>query len=377
MFDDVYLAKILQRTATEAKEAQASGAKVIGSYCAFTPKELISAAGAIPVSLCAGSQSSVPLAEQHLPRNLCALIKSSYGHGMGGTCPYFQETDLILADATCDGKKKMYELMQRIRPLHLLQLPQTADTDESRDYWRGEIVKIKKVIEEFCSCEITDAAMRAQIRQYNKMRRTVTAIYSLNCGPIPLLFGHELDIVTSTGGFECNLPARMEEMAQAIELARERGETAEYQARVAGRPRILVTGCPTTNMKVVDLIENSGGIVVSLENCGGQKTIGELVDEDAPPLEALADCYLRIACSCMSPNHRRLVLLEKLIKDYRIDGVIDMIWDGCHTYNVESFFVKEMVEEMEIPFLRLTTDYAEYDTGQLMTRIEGFLELMS
>ena|GEM_PF-5757696 len=90
--------------------------------------------------------------------------------------------------------------------------------------------------------------------------------------------------MTSLGWLEYNLPVRKEEMEQAIELVKERGDTAEYQARGASRPRILVTGCPTTNLKVVDLIENSGEIVVSLERCGGQNRSGELVDEDVPPL---------------------------------------------------------------------------------------------
>lgn len=56
-------------------------------YCAFTPKELIAATGAIQVSLCASSETAIPGAEAHLARNLCPLPKASYGFALTDTCP--------------------------------------------------------------------------------------------------------------------------------------------------------------------------------------------------------------------------------------------------------------------------------------------------
>lgn len=144
-----------------------------GSTAPLPPKELIAAAGTIPVSLCAGTEHPIALAEQHLPRNLCALIKSSYGHALGETCPYFQASDLLLADATCDGKKKMFELLARKRPLYLLQLPQTAATKESRAYWLGELCRVKQLLEEFCGKTITEEDLTEQIRLYNRLRAAV------------------------------------------------------------------------------------------------------------------------------------------------------------------------------------------------------------
>ena len=107
---------------------KSAGPSIVGVYCAFTPKELIAAAGAIPVALCSGTSQTIPAAEAHLPRNLCPLIKASYGHALSDSCPYLHMADFLLADATCDGKKKMFELLGDIKPLYMLQLPQTADT---------------------------------------------------------------------------------------------------------------------------------------------------------------------------------------------------------------------------------------------------------
>ena len=54
-------------------------APVVGLYCGYAPVELIRAMGAVPVSLCASSQRTIPAAEAVLPANLCPLIKSSSG----------------------------------------------------------------------------------------------------------------------------------------------------------------------------------------------------------------------------------------------------------------------------------------------------------
>ena len=63
--------------ATAAKE---QGKPIVGILCEYTPRELIIAAGAVPVCLCGGSEKMIPPAEQDLPANLCPLIKSTYGY---------------------------------------------------------------------------------------------------------------------------------------------------------------------------------------------------------------------------------------------------------------------------------------------------------
>jgi benzoyl-CoA reductase/2-hydroxyglutaryl-CoA dehydratase subunit BcrC/BadD/HgdB len=91
----------------------------------------------------------------------------------------------------------------------------------------------------------------------------------------------------------------------------------------------------------------------------------------------IAEQYLKIPCSCMSPNPERFELLGRLIKEFRVDGVVDLTWQACHTYNIESHVIKQRVEEEHgLPFLQIETDYSESDTERLRIRIEAFLEMM-
>ena len=119
-----------------------------GVYCLFAPTELVRADGAIPVSLCGKKEAPIHAAEKTLPPNLCPLIKSSYGYAVTHSCPFFCASDFILGETTCDGKKKMFELMGRIKPLHLMHLPYDANGGHALAFWLQEITGLKGFLEE-------------------------------------------------------------------------------------------------------------------------------------------------------------------------------------------------------------------------------------
>ncbi len=104
------------------------GKKVVGAFCIYAPEEIAYAADATMVGLCGGADFSVPDAEAVLPRNLCPLIKSFYGFKLNRTCPYFQSSDLVVGETTCDGKKKVYELLNELVPTYVLEVPHKPDT---------------------------------------------------------------------------------------------------------------------------------------------------------------------------------------------------------------------------------------------------------
>ena len=69
------------------KNIKEQGIPVVGAYCTYLPKEIVNAAGAAMVGLCSTSDETIPEAEKDLPKNLCPLIKSSYGFACTEKCP--------------------------------------------------------------------------------------------------------------------------------------------------------------------------------------------------------------------------------------------------------------------------------------------------
>src|SRR5512144_2429023 len=111
-----YFADMVDHCYDYAEAAKRDGKPVIGIMCEFTPREIILAAGGVPVCLCGGSADTIPAAEQVLPANLCPLIKSTYGYHIQRSNPFLEMADLVVGETTCDGKKKMYELLAASRP---------------------------------------------------------------------------------------------------------------------------------------------------------------------------------------------------------------------------------------------------------------------
>ena len=361
------------------ENAKKNKIKIVGLYCAFAPQELVLAAGAIPVSLCGTKNEPIAEAEKVLPRNLCPLIKSSFGFAITDTCPFFRMSDYVIAETTCDGKKKMFEFLRRYRPMHVMQLPQNSEGTRAFDWWLAELQVLRNELEKNLAVEISEDSLRQAIKLANRERRTMKRLHEMNkIDPAPL---SGLDLMTALWVKDFNA-----DKEDGIELV---NGLIEEVAEIAGSgtspfprgtPRILLTGCPVGlgSEKVIMLIEKCGGSVVCLENCGGIKTLEYMVEENdqKDPLEALAERYLKIPCSCMSPNSGRFELLDRLITEYRIDGVVDLTWQACHTYNIEAEMIRDFVKkDFDLPFLHLETDYSSSDLQQLQTRISAFIEV--
>lgn len=357
-------------------ELKEQNVPLVGTYCTFMPQEIAMAAGAVVVSLCSTSDETIEEAEKDLPRNLCPLIKSSYGFGKTDKCPYFYFSDLVVGETTCDGKKKMYEYMAEFKAVHVMQLPNSANDAASRALWKAEIKRLQQVIETRFATPISEAALREAIVLKNRERRALANFYRLGQLNPPALSGSDILKVVYGATFRFDKTALIDELYAMAENIRRQWQEGN---RLASRPRILITGCPIGGAaeKVVRAIEENGGWVVGYENCTGAKATERCVAEDGDVYDALTDKYLAIGCSCISPNDQRLQLLNQMVEEYQADGVVDVILQACHTYAVESLAIKRHVRQRhDIPYIAIETDYSTADLGQLSTRVAAFIEML-
>ncbi len=128
------------------KKLKEQGVPVVGAYCTYFPQEIAMAMGAATVGLCSTSDETIPDAERDLPKNLCPLIKSSYGFAKTDKCPFFYFSDVVVGETTCDGKKKMYEYMSEFKDVFLMELPNTQG-EEALKLWKSEIIRFKEYLE--------------------------------------------------------------------------------------------------------------------------------------------------------------------------------------------------------------------------------------
>lgn len=367
-----------KRALAYVQSKREQGKRVVGAYCGYAPFELIRAMDAVPAVLCAFSNSTIEAAESVLPGNLCPLIKSSYGYIITDTCPFFGLSDAVVAETTCDGKKKMFELIADRKPMFVMDLPQMPDEDGAKRNWAEVIGRLKSFLERTFHTTITEHAIESAIRDTNRKNTMMKKIFDYAAGTPSYLSWQEmydLTFLAQPASFT-DIEPLLESCIEALENRKKNGAYIGKE----GAPRILITGCPVGGdaTKVFKVIEEAGGVIVAIDNCTGMKSFLDTIEENASdPIQALAERYLKLPCSCMSPNTRRLEQMDRLIELFNPDAVVDVILHACHGYNIESYKVGEHVRgRHKLPFLKIETDYSDGDVRQIATRIETMFEMM-
>src|SRR5574341_789626 len=237
-FKEAYPARINQLI-----ESKRAGKKIVGTLCLFVPDEIIYASGADRVILCGGRSGTIPVAEEYLPRNICPLIKSSFGSvvdqkcSKNKSCPHFGLVDLIIAEATCDGKKKMYEILNQYIPTHVIDLPQKSESQNALEYYMKELNILIEVLERLTGNKITDARLKEEIISANETRKLLHRLYNARRQNPPIRGTEAIKVLQqmyflSPGEFRKNLGLLCEEIEQ--------GKLENN----GSRPRMMISGCP-------------------------------------------------------------------------------------------------------------------------------------
>jgi|WetSurMetagenome_2_1015567.scaffolds.fasta_scaffold144572_2 benzoyl-CoA reductase/2-hydroxyglutaryl-CoA dehydratase subunit BcrC/BadD/HgdB len=365
----------------ELNDQRAQGKKVIGAFCIYAPEELAYAADASMVGLCGGADFSVPDGEAVLPRNLCPLIKSFYGFKLNGTCPYFQSSDLVVGETTCDGKKKVYELLRELIPTYVLEVPHKPDTQRGKEFWFKELEDFKAKLEEVTGNKITVESLKKAIELINNKRIALKRLNDLRAqSPSPI---SGLDALLINQISFNDDPVRF--TAKVNELCDELDERVRQGIGVAAKdaPRLLVSGCPMAipNWKLHSIVQATGATIITEESCVGTRYFTDLVEPKGDSVNellwAIVDKYSKIPCACFTPNDARIKSIQSLAKQFKADGIIYYTLQNCHDYNVEGVKVDRAMKQQGLPMLKIETDYAMGDAPQIQTRVEAFLEIIA
>ncbi len=341
-FWDLVISEVHGIRPAELIEEQKKGRKVFGTFCVYVPDEVVIAAN-------------------------------------GRTCPFFRIADMYVGETTCDGKKKAYEILGEDVPMYVMDVPQMKRAEDIAR-WKDEIAAFAKKVEEVTGNRITVEKLREAIHLINEKRKAIQRVYDCRKSECLPISGRDVLLMIQIAFFDD--PARCTQMCNR--LADELEERIRNGVSVVpkGTKRILVTGSPMSipNWKLHQIIETSGAAVVCEEMCTGTRYFENLVDEGGETLEeqfmALSERYMKTNCACFTPNKGRIDDLLRMVKEYKVDGVIDTSLKFCCLYDTEKYVVSRALKEAGVPVLSLETDYADTDAEQLRTRIGAFVEML-
>jgi benzoyl-CoA reductase/2-hydroxyglutaryl-CoA dehydratase subunit BcrC/BadD/HgdB len=384
-FDDI--SNFFGQREKEIRAEKEKGKKVIGYLCTFAPIELILAADAIPVRVSSGWYDTSKMGDRVVPVEVCPVIRSTIGAKMVDLSPYLEMSDAILSTLTCDGMTKLSEIMSDYKPILTMSPPRVKDSAQSLHLWSEEVKAVKVQIEKLTGNKITNKKLRAAIETMQRATKAFRRLQDLRKGN-PVIMGRDAMLVNQTSTWD-----DIKRWTEKTEiLCDELEQRVQQKAWVCppDTPRVLITGTPMfwpDNWKVPTLIEEATpqGVLVADELCSSDRLLYDPVGIDEwtmdDMLNGISERYLMAStCPCFTSkdgNEDRINWLTNKVKEYKVNGVIYYVVRGCMLYAMEYSRVKKALDRLNIPVYYLDTEYTREDVGQLKTRVEAFLEMLT
>ncbi|MFC1945058.1 2-hydroxyacyl-CoA dehydratase subunit D, partial [Chloroflexota bacterium] len=254
---------------------------------------------------------------------------------------------------------------------HILTVPR-RQTEDAHELYEEEVVNLKLCLERFFEAGITDKALYNAIGVYNETRRLLKELYQLRKSDTPPISGAEtMEVLNAMS----KVPR---EQFNEI-LGRLVDEVGRVNRAVEGKFRLMIVGSPLNNIEFIRTIEDLGGLVVTDELCTGARYFWDLVETapDQNPIQAISRRYLNNQpCARMVPSESRWNAILDMVEDFRVQGVVSEIIRHCVVYAHDQPLLAEKLANKGIPLLHLDLEYGTSGTGQIMTRVQAFIEML-
>ena len=350
---------ILSKRHNIARKWKNQNKPVIGWNSTYTPEEIIHAIDALPVRIL-GSMKTTTLADAYLPRNACSFARSTFDLALRSDYTYL---DGLVTSNSCDNFTKTYDLWRyhtKIPYFHFINTPHT-NTPKAHEFFHQEILRFKQSLEENFKTTITNKTIQHTIQLYNLRKKDP-----------PLITGAEaLEIVLSS-----MLTTKQTHNKLLKQLLKE----------IPNRPdppkpgvRLLITGSIMDTPDLLNITETVGGIAVTDDLCTGTRYFWNLVDEvEKDPIKALSKRYLnKIPSPFMHDYHQeRFNHIKQLIKDYKVEAVINFLLKFCDTHMFDTPILTEKLQAEGIPVLNIEYEHTRSGIAPIKTRIEAFIEMV-
>jgi bzd-type benzoyl-CoA reductase N subunit len=349
-----------------------TGQKIVGTVCSYAPEELIFAAGALPVRLF-GSDSGIHRADLHLQSYCCSLVRGILEEALSGRLDLL---DGMVFPHTCDSIQRLSDVwrLNLVKPFHAdVVLPVKLSTPSARQYLLDVLKKFKTDLERGLAQEITEANLIHAVKIYNAIRALMTRLYQLRCENPQVLKGQDFHTIIRAAMI-MEREAFLEDLAAILsELTKTASEKKPSHAK-----RLVLSGGICSSPDIYDAIEDADGVVVGDDLCTGSRYFESVINENLPPLTAIAQRYAERA-SCPA-KHAGLTNrgegLVKMVKDCRADGVVFLLLKFCDPHAFDYPYIKDMLDREKIPTLLLEIEEQTQAGGQLQTRMETFIQIL-
>jgi benzoyl-CoA reductase subunit C len=352
----------LDFNAVKQWKSAAPGRKAIGYMPIYVPREIIHAAGMLPVGIFGGGdQIEVIQGDAYYQSYICRIPRSTVELGLTGRLDCL---DGMLFPSICDVIRNlsgMWQIMFKDKYVKYFDLPQNYDDATGGAFYIHEMQTLRADLARLAGKEITDDALNRSIAVYNENRKAVRELYAYRAQKPWQAPTSELYLVLRAG---CVLPPE-----EHTVLIREYLSEAEQVKRPQrDNARVILNGsfCEQPPLGLIKSIEMAGCYVVDDDFQLIHSWLLDDVAMDANPLEALAKAFLHRSASTSSKydenKEDKGKFLLRQVKTRGAEGVIFATPSFCDPALLERPMLQEILAKHRIPYTAFK--YAE-NTGQM------------
>ena len=356
LFEDLHF------NAVKQWKAAAPGRKAIGYMPIYVPREIVHAAGMLPVGIFGGGdQMEVIQGDAYYQSYICRIPRSTLELGLTGRLDVL---DGMLFPSICDVIRNlsgMWQILFKDKYVKYFDVPQNYDDSIGGEFYVREMQVMREDLGKLRGKPITDDELRASIAVYNENRRALRDLYTYRAAKPWQAPTAEVYLVLRAG---CVLPPE-----EHTKLVRDYIAAADAEKRaVRDNARVVLTGafCEQPPLSLIKSIEMAGCYIVDDDFMLVMRWLLDDVPTAGDPLEELSKAFLHRSASTSSKYDEKKSdkgqYLLKQVKTNAGEGVIFAAPSFCDPALLERPMLQEVLAKYKVPYTAFK--YAE-NTGQM------------
>ena len=316
---------------------------MLGYICKYAPIEVFESMG-VEMKRIDPQVSNFTQADMKMHPNICSFAKGVLEDVMAGGY------EGVILTTCCDSIRRLYDVLKQELPdrfIYILDTPRITK-DAGITLYEARIRKMIAAYEAFSGKTFEEEKLADILRK--KKKEQSISLGESGSGDV---------LAASAPASEAGVPA-----ASAPAPEADAGRRAGHAAR---RKNIGLIGA-RANESIVRILEEKHANLAFDLTCTGLKR-KYLLEPDQVLTGYTRGLLSQFPCMRMEAASGRDELIERYAGS--VDGVIYHTVQFCDNYSYEYAWLKKRLNR---PMLALETDYTKQSYGQILTRIEAFLE---
>ena len=365
------------------RQARSEGNIAAGYTCYYVPEVLLNLDKAFSIRLRAPRTGSLDISQYYMSSFICGYSRALFERAFEGGYNFI---DYWCSSETCQQMNRVVENVHELKLINnekfghgIIDAPLKVSEHGLKHYITQIKAEILEPLNKKYGVDISDDSIRKAVKEHNELCAIFEEISELRKDENPRITPREMHIL-SLVSYACPTSLILPYLKETLEDLRERkaDETNRWRAR------FVVVGSELDDYTFSEIMESCRAYVVADRYCFGTipgRTRIPLND-DAPALEQVCRYYLDTnMCPRFMSQEKVMQRHEEILKyakDFKADGIIYEQAKFCDFWGYERLIGPAYIKDKsDIPVMTVDREYVISGSGQLMTRVQAFVESLT